>query len=328
MQALRSMSWQAGKITTDQPLSGLRERVRDQQALVWIDIMGAVAPYEAFLSGTFGLAKLVLQTIDEEAERAKFVERNGYCYMVIHGLEYDVQTDTARTPALDIVFGKNFLITAHPDPLAWLDDVYQEIAAQEADAQIMSRGVGFLLYEILDHHVDSFFPVLDDIDDIIDELEDVTVSNTSNEVQVRIFRIKRSLAQMRRVISPQVEVANSLRARADHLLAPEVQPYLGDVHDHLIRAFEILDSYRDLMSGLLDVYLTTVSNRLNAIMKQLAIVATIFLPITFITGLFGQNFGHSPQVEHDSGYNFWIVLGVMVIITIGQIWYFKRRGWI
>src|SRR5579883_1707968 len=185
MQALRSMSWQAGKITTDEPLSGLRERVQDQQALVWIDIVGAVAPYEAFLSGTFGLAKLVLQTIDEEAERAKFVERNGYCYMVIHDLEYDVQTDTARTPALDIVFGKNFLITAHPDPLAWLDDVYQEIATQEADAQIMSRGVGFLLYEILDHHVDSFFPVLDDIDDIIDELEDVTVSNTSNEVQVR-----------------------------------------------------------------------------------------------------------------------------------------------
>lgn len=328
MQALRSIAWQAGTITTDQPLPTLQEVVQDHQALVWIDIVGAVAPYEAFLRGTFGLAKLVLQTIDEEAERAKFVERNGYCYMVIHGLEYDVKTDEAKTPALDIVFGKNFVITAHPDPLPWLDDVYQEVATQEADTHIMSRGGGFLLYDILDHHVDSFFPVLDDIDSIIDDLEDVTVSDTSNEVQVRIFRIKRSLAQMRRVISPQVEVANSLRARSDHLLAPEVQPYLSDVHDHLIRAFEILDSYRDLMSGLLDVYLTTVSNRLNVIMKQLAIVATIFLPITFITGIFGQNFGHSPQVEYDSGYNFWIILGVMVLITVGQIWFFKRRRWI
>jgi magnesium transporter len=175
--------------------------------------------------------------------------------------------------------------------------------------------------------VDSYFPVLDDIDGVIDELEDTTIRETSNEVQVRLFRIKRSLSQMRRVISPQVEVANSLRARTAHFIPDELTPYLNEVYDHMIRAFEILDSYRDLMSGLLDVYLTTVSNRLNIIMKQMAIIATIFMPITFVTGLFGQNFGHSPQVDNDPGYNFWIVLTVLVLITIGQIWYFKRKKW-
>src|SRR5262249_12013975 len=136
-----------------------------------------------------------------------------------------------------------------------------------------------------------------------------------------------SLAQMRRVISPQVEVANALITRTGETIPREMEPYFADVHDHLVRAFELLDSYRDLMSGLLDVYLTTVSNRLNVIMKQLTIIATIFLPITFITGVFGQNFGHSPQVDHDAGFNFWIVLLLMLAITGGQIWYFRRRGW-
>jgi magnesium transporter len=109
------------------------------------------------------------------------------------------------------------------------------------------------------------FPVLDDIDEIIDELEDVTVNSTSNDVQVRIFRIKRSLTQMRRVISPQVEVANALVGRTGKFIPAKAEPYFADVHDHLLRAFEVLDSYRDLMSGMLDVYLTTVSNRLNVV---------------------------------------------------------------
>ena len=100
------------------------------------------------------------------------------------------------------------------------------------------------------------------------------------------------------------------------------------MHDHLVRIFEVIDSYRDLTSGLLDVYLSTVSNRLNVIMKQLTLISTIFLPITFITGMFGQNFGHSPQVDHDAGFNFWIVLGIMIAITVFQLLYFRYRRWI
>jgi len=188
--------------------------------------------------------------------------------------------------------------------------------------------MAFLLYAILNALTDSYFPILDSIDDLIDELEDVTVTDTSNEVQLRIFRIKRALANMRRTISPQVEVANALVSRTGKLIPAKAEPYFADVHDHLIRAFEILDSYRDLMSGMLDVYLTTVSNRLNEVMKQLTIIATIFMPITFITGVFGMNFGHLPQVEHDNGSLFWIALLLMAIITVMQIWYFRRRKWL
>lgn len=329
MQTMRTIVWQNGDATPgDRPPAELQEILQDEQALIWIDILGEATPYKALLHETFGVSQLIMEMIDEEVERAKFIERAGYCYLVVHGLEYDPEEDGARTPEVDIIFGKHFVITAHRDQLAWLDGLLEEAAEQEAEERIMSRGMGYLLYEIMDRQVDSYFPVLDAIDDVIDELEDTTIRDTSNEVQVRIFRIKRALAQMRRMISPQVEMINTMRSRSEHLISEDLQPYFTNMHDHLLRAFEILDSYRDLMSGLLDVYLTTVSNRLNSVMKQLAIIATIFMPITFITGIFGQNFGHSPQVEHDTGYNFWIVLGIMVVVTIGQIWYFKRRKWL
>jgi magnesium transporter len=266
--------------------------------------------------------------MSEEHERAKFTESDDYFYLVVHGLEFDARTEEDNTPKLDIVFARNFIITVHLESLPWLDQLHEEAKKNDPEEHLMSRGMAFLLYAILDALTDSYFPVLDDIDGLIDDLEDVTVTETSNEVQVRIFRIKRALAHMRRTISPQVEVANALVARTGKLIPAEAEPYFADVHDHLIRAFEILDSYRDLMSGMLDVYLTTVSNRLNEVMKQLTIIATIFMPITFITGVFGMNFGHLPQVEHDNGYFFWIALLLMAILTVIQVWYFRRRKWL
>jgi magnesium transporter len=325
---LRTVIWQDGKLSTDFSQRKLQDVLNDPQALVWLDIAGDCNSSRSMLHNIFKLHSITIHTICEERERAKFVESEDYSYLVAHGLAYDSTNDEADTPKLDIVFSKNFIITAHRESLPWLNSLLETAMKNDPDEHLMSRGMAFLLHAIFDALVDSYFPVLDDIDDLIDDLEDVTVTDTSNQVQVRIFRIKRALAQMRRVISPQVEVANSLVARTGKLIPAESEPYFVDTHDHLVRAFEILDSYRDLMSGLLDVYLTTVSNRLNAIMKQLTILAAIFLPITFITGVFGMNFGHLPQVEHDNGSLFWIVLAFMGVVTLLQIWYFRRRGWI
>ena len=327
-QQLRSMLWQNGGIHNDLPLENLPEILNDPQALVWLDIQGDCIPSEQVLKDVFKLQHITISTMCEEHERAKFTENGVYCYLVVHGLVFDTTTEEAETPKLDIVFAKNFIITSHRESLPWLEQLLEEARQNDPEEHIMSRGVAFLLYSIVDALTDSYFPILDAIDDLIDELEDITVTDTSNEVQVRIFRIKRDLAQMRRTLSPQVEVANALVVRTGKLIPAEIEPYFADIHDHLIRAFEILDSYRDLMSGMLDVYLTTVSNRLNEVMKQLTIIATIFMPITFITGVFGMNFGHSPQVEYDNGYLFWITLLAMGIITLIQIWYFRRRRWL
>ncbi len=325
---LRTVVWQNGKLSAENTPERWHEILEDPDALIWVDMLGDGCSQHDLLHDVFGLAPITLQTMEEEHERAKFSEQEHYFYVVVHGLVFDTQTEVAETPKIDVVFGKNFVITAHRAALPWLDSLFATTQEINADGHIMSKGIAHLLYTILDTLVDSYFPVLDDIDEIIDDLEDVTVNSTSNDVQVRIFRIKRSLAQMRRTISPQIEVANALISRTGKFIPAKAQPYFSDVHDHLIRTFEVLDAYRDLMSGMLDVYLTTVSNRLNVIMKQLTILATIFMPITFITGVFGQNFGHLPQVERDNGSFFWITLAVMGLISVLQIWYFKRRGWL
>ncbi|WIG59657.1 MAG: Magnesium and cobalt transport protein CorA [Ktedonobacterales bacterium] len=315
-------------VRADIPSEELPAIRKDQHAVIWLDIEGEPGKYRALLADTFGLSSLTISTIGEDAERAKLAEGPGYFYLVTHGLDFDPHTDEAETPKLDIVFGVNFLITSHRASLPWLNTLRDATTHGHDDENILGRGVAHLLYAVLDTLVDSYFPVLDQLDDIVDDLENQTLVDTSNEVQARIFRLKRSLAHMRRTISPQVEVANALITRTGELIPREVEPYFTEIHDHLVRVFEVLDSYRDLMSGLLDVYLTTVSNRLNSVMKQLTIIATIFMPITFITGIFGMNFAHSPQVEHDPGYAFWLVLLAMALISAMQIWYFKRRGWL
>ncbi len=322
-----SLVWQNNNLQADVSHT-IIERVQDDpHALIWLDLEGDTHSQGPTLAKTFGLSQIVIETINEEHERAKLIQGHNYFYLVVHGLTYDDKSDEADTPKLDIVFGQNYLLTLHREPLPWLAKLRESMRAGKLEENVMSRGVAILLHSVLDALVDSYFPVLDDLDEIIDQLEYATVQQTSNEVQARIFRTKRALAHMRRVISPQVEVANSLITRTGDLIPRDAEPYFTDVHDHLVRAFEVIDSYRDLMSGLLDVYLTTVSNRVNEIMRQLTIISTIFLPITFITGIFGQNFAHSPQVEHDGGWNFWVALACMGVITAAQIWYFKRRGW-
>lgn len=323
-----SVVWQNNKLQVDVSHEVIARVQDDPHALIWLDLEGEPHAQGPMLAKTFGLSQITIDTIEEEHERAKLVRGHNYFYLVVHALTYDAKTDGADTPKLDIAFGQNYVLTVHRTPLPWLTALRESLRAGKLEENIMSRGAAMLLHAVLDTLVDSYFPVLDELDDIIDQLENATVQQTSNAVQARIFRMKRVLAHMRRVISPQVEVANSLITRTGDLIPREAEPSFLDVHDHLVRAFEVIDSYRDLMSGLLDVYLTTVSNRVNEIMRQLTIISTIFLPITFITGVFGQNFGHAPQVEHDGGWNFWVALALMGAITAVQIWYFKRRGWL
>ncbi|GHO89873.1 magnesium/cobalt transporter CorA [Dictyobacter formicarum] len=326
----RIIIWQQGSLKSDCSLGQLHDALQDPQAIIWLDIQSDqhLEKYTDLLAKEFHLQPLIIEKIQEDKERAKLLSYHNYFYLVVHGLEFDGEEIEAATPKLDIIFSKNFLITIHLSKLPWLEEVHQSISEDQSEDGVLQKGTAYLLHEILDSLVDSYFPILDEIDDLVDELENATVEQDSNDTQGRIFSMKRVLAQMRRVISPQVEVSNSLITRTGDTIPTEIEPYFADVHDHLIRTFEVLDSYRDLMSGLLDVYLTTVANRQNEIMKQLALISTIFLPITFVTGVFGQNFGHSPQVEFDAGFNFWLILLFMALVTIMQIWYFRYRKWI
>lgn len=327
MTAQHVLIWRDGKLHADPPQREIESARHADQSFIWLDLEGEPQHFHKLLADTFRLSRITLHTIEEDRERAKLVERRDYFALVVHGLVFDSATDEAETPKLDIVFAPGYVITVHRASLPWLEKLRDDVRSDTSDENIMARGMPYVLHAVLDALTDSYFPILDDIDDIVDQLENDTVTSTSNTVQQRIFRLKRALAQMRRVVSPQIEVTTALITRTGEVIPRESEAYFADIRDHLVRAFEVIDSYRDLMSGLLDVFLSTVSNRLNSVMKQLTIIATIFLPLTFITGIFGQNFGHSPQVDHDGGLNFWLVLAGMALITTGQLLYFKRKGW-
>lgn len=158
----------------------------------------------------------------------------------------------------------------------------------------MARGVDYLLYILLDTLVDRYFPALDALDEAIDELEDAIIADPTPEVLNTIFAMKRNIVQLRKVINPQLESFSRLTSESYGVVQADNLIYYRDVHDHLIRIFEVVDSHRDQMSSALDAYLSMTSNRMNEVMKRLTVVAAIFLPISFLTGVFGMNFGNQP----------------------------------
>lgn len=310
------------------PEKAVTDALKDGKGLVWVDSLGDPAETLTQVARLVHLPRIVRHGLADPIERSRILESAGVYAIVMHGLGFDPSTEEPIVSKLDIIFGPGFLITSHRERYEWLDEVWKEINQTSGDENMMARGLPYLLHTILDSLVDTYFPVLDALDDVIDELEISVINDTSNRVQQRLFHLKRAVATLRRVTLPQAEVMSSIIMRTGALIPSEAEPYFADVREHTVRVYEMLDSYRDLLSGLLDVYLSTVSNRLNAVMKQLAIIATIFMPITFVTGVFGQNFGYSPQVVSDHGLNFWLVLAFMAIVTGAQLWYFKRRGWL
>lgn len=308
--------------------SVIKDALTSGGGLVWIDALGDYAATLPQVTGLVRLPRAISDGLSDPIERSRMIESVGVYAVVMHGLGFDLGDEEPVVSKLDIIFGPGFLITMHNERYDWLDTVWNNLKKASGDENLMARGLPYLLHTILDSLVDTYFPVLDALDDVIDELEVSVMNDTSNRVQARLFHFKRTVATLRRITLPQAEVMSSIIMRTGALIPAEAEPYFADVRDHTVRVYEMLDSYRDLLSGLLDVYLSTVSNRLNAVMKQLAIIATIFMPITFVTGVFGQNFGVMPQVESDHGLNFWLALAFMALITGAQIWYFKRRGWL
>jgi magnesium transporter len=218
-----------------------------------------------------------------------------------------------------------YLVTIHRDPLPVLDEQRKELTGQVLHSE------QFLLYRVLDSLTDSFFPVLADMDDEIDELEASVLKNPTDEQLERLFALKRQLVAMRKVVTPQRDMFARSIDQLSELpgLQLDERDYFRDVYDHLIRISDLIDSYRDLLSGATDLYLSTVSNRQNDVMKQLTVIATIFLPLSFITGFFGQNFGYMVLHVINAPWAFWVLgIGSLVVTVAGLLVFFRRKAWL
>jgi magnesium transporter len=263
---------------------------------------------------------LTLEDIVNQNQRPKIEPFEEYVYLAIHPLLRKEKWEIEPSE-LDLLLGRSWIVSVHYGPLPGLIEGSQ---LHERIPLALGRGTDFFLYTLVDLVVDSYFPILDDIEDEVDSLEERLLLRTSRIDMNALLTLKRSLVHIRRAVTPQREVLNQLTRHDFPFVRPENLVYFRDVYDHLIRITEELDSLRDILSSVLEIYLASTSNQLNITMKRLTAWGTIFVIITAIAGIYGMNFKFMPELEWRYGY--FVVLAVMAFISLGLYFYFKKRG--
>jgi magnesium transporter len=290
----------------------------------WLDVREPEASDLEILREEFTFHPLALEDSWRFDQRPKADDYDGYVFLVVFGASSDADSD--GLVEVHCFYSDGYLITLHQDDAPSLTELRERYVKRDQPVDDPAR----LLHSVVDGLVDSFFPRLAAIDERIDTLED-GIFVDANEAQLQeIFAMKRLLVGMRKVISPQRDLFASIVSGVEDFpgMTDDDQRYFRDVYDHLIRIGDMVDTYRDLLTGAMDVYLSTVSNRLNGVMKQLAIIATVFMPLTFLTGFFGQNLGW--MVAHTGGIGHFLVFGIgLELMTLGIVLaYFRRKGWL
>nr|AAP58616.1 putative magnesium and cobalt transport protein [uncultured Acidobacteriota bacterium] len=299
--------------------------LKDEQAIVWVNMNQPTKVDEDVLLDVFQFHPLTVEDCRENRHYPKVEEFPSYLYLIVHGVRADTSPDHFNTIELDAFLGPNYVITYHHDEFRSIENVKQLIRTSPIACQ---RGAAFLLHQILDQIVDYYSPVLDDFDERIDQLEaDIfTLKTPNNSILEEIMDLKRGVLRLRRISAKQREVMLRMSRGEFQLIDAQMLPFYRDVHDHIVRVTDLAESYRDLISGTLEAYLSVVSNRMNEIMKVLTIFSAIMLPLTFIAGVYGMNFDNMPELHSRYGYyTVWIIMSVVAVGMLGLFW---KRGWI
>jgi magnesium transporter len=290
----------------------------------WLDIENPGDDDYELLEKTFGFHPLTLEDIRHQNQRPKVEEYPGYAFVVLFTAELDGKRVQIREHHLYL--SPQYLVSVHLEPSDPLNRLRERI---KANPDLTRRSLPFLFYLVVDQLVDALFPVLEQLDDATDELEDRIIDQPDTAALTEISDLKRAVVDLRKVLGAQRDVFQRLTTRAvGDPGDKEMSIYYRDVYDHLVRQYETVDSLRDLLTSAMDVYLSTVSNRLNLRITRLTVFATLFLPLTFITGFFGMNFAW--LVAHIApAWTFWLLaVGVMLGTTGLQLLYYRRRGWL
>jgi len=289
----------------------------------WLDIEAPTDDDYRLLEGTFKFHPLTIEDIKHQNQRPKVDEYPDYNFVVLFQVLWE--NDQVHVLEHHLYVGPTFLVTVHQEHSPAIVSVHDRIAASP---QLTKGQPAFLTYLIIDALVDSTFPALEKLDDTVDQLEDDIVDTATSQLLDRIYHLKHSVVELRRILGGQRDVFQALITHGIHLQQGDMTLYYRDVFDHIVRQYETVDSLRDLLTSAMDVYLSTVSNRLNQTTKALTVVASLFLPLSFLTGFYGMNFAYLTGVLETPYLAFAVGIGTMLIATAIQLWLFRRRGWI
>src|SRR4030042_3376501 len=298
---------------------------RDKPTVTWINVCGIskVANLEK-LGECFSLHPLVLEDILTIDQRPKIEDYEDYLYIVLKSIQCGEQTDDIPANQISIILGRNYVISFQEGDGSIFAPIRERLVA--AKGRIRKAGADYLAYSLIDLVVDHYFVVLETFGEKVELLEDELVGRPIPKTLHDVHRFKNDMIILRKSLWPLREVIARLDRREATLIEDSTPVYFKAVYDHTIIAIDTVETYRDILSGMLDIYLSSVSHRLNEVMKVLTIIATIFMPLTFIVGLYGMNFKHMPELECRRGY--FLVLAFMALVAIAMLVVFRKKRWL
>ena len=314
----------SGTVSRDLSLKELSSCVREGRGPLWVDIDTSVRQQLALLEKVFGFHPLAIEDVMNPHSRAKVESYDGYLFVILRAVRLDDATQDPydiETENIHFFISQNVLVTAHNGPSRLVESV-AEVVVRSTD--LIGRGPARLAHQVMDAAVDSFFPVLDRIDEFIDSLEERVFQEFKEEALRDIFSVKRMVLSLRRYLAPEREIFNVLTNRPSPFLTPDIQLYYRDIYDHVLRINDSLDTYRDLLSSTMESYLSQVSNRLGLVTKGLSVVATLSVPFVVVSGMWGMNFDRVPLDSHP--YGFIIMLVLQLALGGGLLWMLRRMG--
>jgi magnesium transporter len=298
---------------------------KDKPSVTWINIDG-VHQVEVMekIGAHFGIHSLILEDIMHTVQRPKMEDFEDYIFVVVKMIYYDERENEIKAEQVSVILGTNFVISFQEKQGDVFDHVRERIRKNKG--RIRKMKPDYLAYTLIDTIVDHYFIVLEKLGEKIEGVEEELVTNPTSETLQTIHTLKRELIFLRKSIWPLREVISVLERGESTLIDQSTGIYLRDVYDHTIQVIDTIETFRDMVSGMLDIYLSSMSNKMNEVMKVLTIIATIFIPLTFIAGIYGMNFKYIPELEWHWGYVAALVL--MGIIAFGLVMYFRNKKWL
>lgn len=296
-----------------------------REAVTWIDVMGLhdVATLER-IGDAFSIHPLVMEDVLNSAQRAKSEEYEGIIAIALKDVNFDPSSKVIAIDQVTIVLGDHFVITFRDRATDLFEPVRKRIRAGRG--QIRNRGADYLAYALVDCVVDEYFRQLEMIGDETDELEEAVTDSFDVATMHQLHVFRRELLVFRKAVWPVREAVGELYRSNNPLIKKKTIAYFRDVYDHSVQVVEIIEALREVAAGLMDLYLSGMSNRMNETMKVLTVIATIFIPLTFIAGVYGMNFQYMPELRMRWAYP--TVWGVMIVVGVGMLWYFRRKKWL
>lgn len=297
----------------------------DKPGILWINIDGLhdISLIEQ-VGKQFGLHPLVLEDILNTAQRPKKMDYDNYLYIALRTLNQDPKSLVVESEQLSFILGRHFVITFQEKAGDCFNHVRERI--RSAKGRIRKSHADYLLYALLDSIVDHYFVILEDLGEKVELLEEELIDDAPDGMLHKIHRCKKEMVFLRRAVWPLREIVSGVERDDSDFICDSTRLYLRDVYDHTIEVIEIVETLRDMSSGMIELYVSNVSNKVNAVMKTLTVIATIFMPLTFIVGVYGMNFEYLPELKWRYGYlATWLV---MLTIAFGMIFHFRRKKWI